>query len=92
MKASSFPIASYMLALAVLTSFVASQFVSTKGLQFQLNGSPFSFAGANAWTSTFVAKVDACRFLTPVVVGSQDEQFIVDSFAAIKKAGYPVVR
>ena len=36
--------------------------------------------------------VDLSHYLTLVVIGSQDEQFINDSFAAIKQAGYPVVR
>ena len=36
--------------LALLT-FVNAQFVTTNGLQFELNGQPYTFAGANSWTS-----------------------------------------
>ena len=36
--------------LALLT-FANAQFVKTNGLQFELNGQPYSFAGANSWTS-----------------------------------------
>ena len=78
--------------LATTASFATTQFVTTKGLQFQLNGASFSFAGANAWTSTIICIADSSPFLTLLIVGSQDEQFIVNSFAAIKQAGYPVVR
>ena len=35
--------------LALLT-FANAQFVTTNGLQFELNGKPYSFAGANSWT------------------------------------------
>ena len=33
-----------------LLSFANAQYVTTNGLHFELNGQPYSFAGANAWT------------------------------------------
>lgn len=33
-----------------LFTFATAQFVTTNGLQFELNGKPYSFAGANSWT------------------------------------------
>ena len=33
-----------------LLNFAKAQYVTTNGLQFELNGHPYSFAGTNSWT------------------------------------------
>ena len=35
----------------IVSNFANAQYVTTNGLQFELNGKPYSFAGTNAWTS-----------------------------------------
>ena len=48
---SHFRQAACIATLIALFTFANAQFVTTNGLQFELNGKPYSFAGANSWTS-----------------------------------------
>lgn len=40
-----------LVAFLILLNLANAQFVTTNGLQFELNGKPYTFAGANSWTS-----------------------------------------
>ena len=77
--------------LALLT-FTNAQFVTTNGLQFELNGKPYSFAGANSWTSTKFFSHDYKALLTPLTVGATDQGFISDAIKAAQGIGYTVIR
>lgn len=48
-----FNISSLAILITSLTflNLANAQFVTTNGLGFELNGKPYSFAGANSWTS-----------------------------------------
>ena len=48
---SHFRQAACLATFIALFTFANAQFVTTNGLQFELNGKPYSFAGANSWTS-----------------------------------------
>ncbi|CAD6572759.1 MAG: hypothetical protein ASARMPREDX12_005433 [Alectoria sarmentosa] len=47
---SHFRQAACLATFIALFTFANAQFVTTNGLQFELNGKPYSFAGANSWT------------------------------------------
>ena len=41
----------FLITSLIFLNFGNAQFVTTNGLEFELNGKPYSFAGANSWTS-----------------------------------------
>lgn len=88
---SNFRQAACLATYIALFTFANAQFVTTNGLQFELNGKPYSFAGANSWTSKVLSD-DHKAVLTLFTVGATDQGFIPDAIKAAQDIGYTVIR
>ena len=76
----------------LLSTSSTAQFVTTNGLQFSLNGKPYSFAGTNAWTRKKTSNPHLNALLTTLTVGATDQGFIPDAIKAAQEIGYTVIR
>ena len=81
----------FLVTSLILLTCANAQFVTTNGLQFELNGKPYSFAGANSWTSK-ASSHDYEALLTLLTVGATDQGFIHDAIKAAQDIGYKVIR
>ena len=89
----------FMLALSLLvTAFFSpvvvgkQDFVGTNGVQFQLNGQPFNFAGTNVYDRKLLCILQCIEDWLTGSVAYYNSSWTDGAFQQVQQVGYKVVR
>ena len=81
-----------LISIIAFSTLVRPQFVTTNGLQFELDGKPFTFAGANLWPSTIVFIPTGSLVTDICAVGFTTNEYANNAIQSAKSKGLPVLR